>query len=491
MKDWNSITVDRYWEQIKVSNDIAIGILDTRRDIDSDIVSKRSFDMTYFYINRMVKMGLSKYVGSAITVHEILESAVKENKKYCMIAAQGCLLYRGPSLVTQSLAYAQKNPDFFVVGHIMDKKKQHYLTMGAYPGLHRQYLFVNIAKWQELGSPVFDEMGVFQDRKPILQNYELSENTMNSNYTPAWVRRAGGATEYPVTSDGSNWIDIALRKDIVIDNLDNDMRDCKVYLYPYIDTKQLEGVWYEKDVEKIDKLSNQSQRAWIRKLQYQEDIEKDRVYAFNTETLSSEGVRTGGKHIDHLFTAAAGFKPLAILNANGFHEGTTVHYFDWCESSLNYKKHLLETWDGYDLDKWLLEHDLTYNFSSTYRANYKEFWDQEVAEHGGSLAFQRLWARYRELRHEFYVIDIVNESDKLFNEINKYHGTKVLWTTNIWSSEMLHWNVEPEVLETKWKQFEKQIPNDLVLYGHDYVAVDMNSRVRDGVQLTHPRYNDN
>ena len=136
MKDWNSITVDRYWEQIKVSNDIAIGILDTRRDIDSDIVSKRSFDMTYFYINRMVKMGLSKYVGSAITVHEILERAVKENKKYCMIAAQGCLLYRGPSLVTQSLAYAQKNPDFFVVGHIMDKKKQHYLTMGAYPGLH-------------------------------------------------------------------------------------------------------------------------------------------------------------------------------------------------------------------------------------------------------------------------------------------------------------------------------------------------------------------
>ena len=56
---------------------------------------------------------------------------------------------------------------------------------------------------------------------------------------------------------------------------------------------------------------------------------------------------------------------------------------------------------------------------------------------------------------------------------------------------MLHWNVEPEVLETKWKRFEAQIPDNLVLYGHDYVAVDMNSRVRDGVQLTHPRYNDN
>ena len=59
------------------------------------------------------------------------------------------------------------------------------------------------------------------------------------------------------------------------------------------------------------------------------------MYAFNTETLSSEGARTNGKHIDHMFTAAAGFKPLAILNANRFHDrtmehpGTKVHYFDF------------------------------------------------------------------------------------------------------------------------------------------------------------------
>jgi hypothetical protein len=111
-------------------------------------------------------------------------------------------------------------------------------------------------------------------------------------------------------------------------------------------------------------------------------------------------------------------------------------------------------------------------------------------EHGGSFAFQRLWERYRNLRHEFHVIDIVNDNDKLFKKINDVHGTKVLWTTNIWSSEMLHWNVEPEVLEVKWKRFEEQIPSDLVLYGHDYIAVDMNSRVRDGVKLTHPRYNE-
>jgi hypothetical protein len=485
MKDWNSITVDRYYENLNIDNKVAVGILDISRDIPNKFVQKRTFDMTYFYINRMIKMGMCSYVGFHNKVETILEEAIKKEKDYAMIACQGLLLFRGPSLVQKSVEYAEKNPQFFVVGHIMDKKKQHYLTTGSYPGLHRQYLFVSLSKWIELGKPSFDEIGVYQDRKPMLQNFEYSEETVHSDYTPAWIKQQEGQQEYSVTADGSNWIDIALKNNIQIDNLDNDMRDCKVFLYPYNQSNQLEIAWLDKTKEEN---LNQSQKAWIRKLGYQEEIEKDRVYAFNTETLSGEGVRTNGKHIDHLFSAAAGFKPLAILNANGFNNGTTVHYFDWCEASINYKKKLLETWDGYDLDKWLLENDLHFNFASTYRGNYKQFWEQELKEFGGSLAFQRLWDRYKKLKHEFYVIDIVSDPNQLFDKINTVHGTKVLWTTNIWSSEMLHWNVEPEVLEEKWKTFEKLIPEDLVLYGHDYVAMDMNTRVRNGNATTHPRF---
>ena len=58
MKDWNSLNLDRYYEDLDGNNDLAIGILDIGRDIDSDFVAKRTFDMTYFYINRMLKMNL-------------------------------------------------------------------------------------------------------------------------------------------------------------------------------------------------------------------------------------------------------------------------------------------------------------------------------------------------------------------------------------------------------------------------------------------------
>jgi hypothetical protein len=145
-----------------------------------------------------------------------------------------------------------------------------------------------------------------------------------------------------------------------------------------------------------------------------------------------------------------------LLRNNTFHEKTVVNYYDWCTASLNFKKHLLETWDGIDFDKWLLEHDLEYNFSSTYRGNYKQFWEQEIKkEFGSKEAFKELWDRYRKLEHHYFVIDLVNEPNSLFDEINKYTGNVVLWTTNIWPTMMLHWNVDIDAIEKKYLEFEK------------------------------------
>ena len=58
MKDWNSLTVDRYYEDLTGNNDVAVGILDISRDIDNEFVAKRTFDMTYFILICMLKMGL-------------------------------------------------------------------------------------------------------------------------------------------------------------------------------------------------------------------------------------------------------------------------------------------------------------------------------------------------------------------------------------------------------------------------------------------------
>jgi hypothetical protein len=482
MRDWNSLIQDRHEQPKNVPCRVGFGILDISRDIDSVKVRKRSFDMTFWMINQCLKNNIyGSYRGFSEKVEEILEDSLKNGDDICIIQAQGMMSIRLFYIVKKSVEYFLEFPDRFVIAHIMNRE-------GRYPGLHRQMLIVNLKVWEQLKKPPFLETGIFWDRKPLYINYIVSENKISADYTPSWIGPAAGEQIVKYTEDGSNWIDLALRNNIIIDNLSIEMRECKCFLYPYNDTAQLEKVWNNFQPDEIDKLKNYSARAWFRKISYQEFIEKDRVYAFNTEHLSAEGVRSPGP-IDALFSAAAGFKPLAILRNNGFHKNTVINYFDWCESSLKFKKHLLETWDGRNFDEWLLKHDLEYNYSSAYRGNFSKLWKMELdLEFENSDKFKILWDRYKKLNHRFHVIDIVNEPTKLFEIINQYKGNRVLWTTNIWASMQLHWNIEIEELSSKWNKFENQIPADLILYGQDYMARDMRERLRYGKAAIHPTY---
>lgn len=483
IRDYNSILEgERYFDSSQVDIPIGVCMLDISRDIPNHFVRERCFDMTYWMINQSVKQNLCEYRGFDHSVRSLILESKNRGDKVCIILAQGMMAPRLYRILSKTANYYKQNPDFFVMGHIMARKDR-------YPGLHRQMLIVNIATWEKLGSPEFLEQGYFWDRKPKYPNFVLSEDTMSADYAPAWIIGTKGQREHTVVEDGANWVALACENNIKIDNLDFEMRECKAFLYPYEDPDLLEKAWMNLQDEKLlDSIKNYTQRAWLRKLAYQEFIEKDRVYAYNTERLSGEGVRSPGL-IDSIFSAAAGFKTMALLRNNGFHENTIVNYYDWCDASLNFKKKLLETWNGIDFDKWLLDHDLDYNFSSTYRGNYSEFWQREIKkEFGSAEEFKQLWDRYSRLTHNFFIIDIVNEPEKLINEINKQQGIKVLWTTNIWPTMMLHWNVEPDIIEQKYLKFESMIPDDLVLYGQDYLANDLQSRVRHGHKETHPRF---
>lgn len=482
-RDYNCLSEDeRYFDASTINIRVGVGMLDISRDIPNEFVRKKCFDMTYWAINQSVKQNLCFYRGFHSSVKEILTQSLDAGDELCIVLAQGMMSLRLYRIISKTLDYYKNNPEFFVMGHIMARKDR-------YPGLHRQILIVNLKKWDSLGRPEYLEQGYFWDRKPEYQNYQLSEETMSSDYTPAWIEGKSGSKNYSIVEDGANWVALACEKGIRIDNLDFEMRECKAFLYPYEDPDLLEKAWKNLQLESLlDSIKNYTQRAWLRKLAYQEFIEKDRVYAYNTERLSGEGIRSPGP-IDSIFSAAAGFKTIALLRNNGFHENTIVNYYDWCDSSINFKKHLLETWDGVDFDKWLLKHDLEYNFSSTYRGNYSEFWKKELdKEFGSAEDFKELWDRYRKLKHNFFVIDIVNDPEKLFDEIKKYKGNVVLWTTNIWPTMMLHWNVDIDIIEQKYLKFESLVPDNLVLYGQDYLANDLHERIRNNYYETHPRF---
>lgn len=462
MKDRCSLSADeRFFDPDSVTASVDVGILDIGRDIDDNFVRKKTFDLTLWSINQCIGRSICNYVGYHHSVHRILANCESD---VCVILCQGIISQRLHKIVKYASNYYRENPDFFVAGHILTRKDR-------YPGLHRQTLIVNVRRWKDLDSPPFDEPGVFWDRKPEYSNYEVSEETVYSNYTPKWIKGAPGTQKVTFSDDGSNWIDICCRNNIAIKNLGHEVRDAKNFIYPYQETDKIKSVWYDlQNEDLIDSFKIVSQRTWFRKISFQDYIKKEIVFPFNTENMSNEGKRVDGD-IDSVFSTASGFKVLKLLDVNGFHPNTKIIYYDWCNASLAFKKLLLETWDGKDFHLWLEKHDRDFVFSNGNKMDYEKFWRQEIKkEFCSEEHFRYLWDRYKKLHHEFVLIDIVNETDKFFEILNRYKGNTVLSLTNIWATLMLHWNLDIEEIKQRYYYFETNLPDNIVVYGVNHLS---------------------
>jgi hypothetical protein len=135
-RDHNSITAgERYFETKDINASIGIGILDISRDIPNHFVRKNCFDMTYWMVNQSVKLNLCEYRGFSHKVSSILQASKDAGDQICVIAAQGLMAPKLYKIVHKTAEYYKKNPDFFVMGHIMARDDR-------YPGLHRQLLIV-------------------------------------------------------------------------------------------------------------------------------------------------------------------------------------------------------------------------------------------------------------------------------------------------------------------------------------------------------------
>jgi hypothetical protein len=219
-------------------------------------------------INQSLQINLCEYRGFSDSVKKLLDNSATAGDDICIIVAQGMMFPKLYKFITKAVDYLKANPDFFVLGHIMAREDR-------YPGLHRQLLVVNVNTWKQLGSPEYLEQGYFWDRKPEYPLYTLSEKTISADYTPAWIKTNVGTIKPTVVEEGANWIALALKNNIQIDNFDFEMRECKAFLYPYDNPDLLETVWKNlQDEESVDNIQNYTQRAWIRKLAYQEFIEK-------------------------------------------------------------------------------------------------------------------------------------------------------------------------------------------------------------------------
>ena len=121
------------------------------------------------------------------------------------------------------------------------------------------------------------------------------------------------------------------------------------------------------------------------------------VFVFNNEPSNTNLV--GDRVVNHLYCVAAGFKPLEFLQQRQFDSSTTVHYFDHSQPALDFRRWLVQNWDGCDY-LWAID---TYRgidpaFTANWLAlqDYRPQWQIIVDKFGGADAWLALWQTLRQ-----------------------------------------------------------------------------------------------
>jgi hypothetical protein len=197
------------------------------------------------------------------------------------------------------------------------------------------------------------------------------------------------------------------------------------------------------------------------------------VYIFNTCSIEKEDFRI--KKVENLYSVGSGFKPLLLLNQCEWDDKTRVVYFDNSKKALNFKKWLLEHWDGEDYPsianyyKETVDADVNFIWHYKNPDSYKE-WQNIIAKFGSKADWLDFWNKYKKLEHHFLEIDLFENFDQLISDMKNNQGNNLIWFSNIFYSIISLRYFTPQELDSHYQNFYSQIVGNnkaLQILGYD------------------------
>jgi len=405
------------------------------------------FKITCFY----ARQSLSNDLIIKFTVDEILEEAIVQKYKYCLISNTGHVIL-SPKIKNQIITII-KNIDFFIMGHILDKKEEYY-------SLHEQFLLVNLHYYKLLGKPKFTK----NINKINLQVPYRSKINIHDDYTPIWLKKDKKSLSkiYNKTHPGWEFINKSLENNIPVLNWPAGIRQKKLYMYP---NDNIKDVLYDFIINNYNN--------------------KKFIYIWNTESymaLHRINKTKPLEPLEYFYGVAAGLKSNVILKSFTFTDSTIVNYFDYSTDALLFKKYLLETWNGKDYINFTIKAkeylefkysdataELSMSEQLTQMLSALEFWNNKDSK------FIEDWEKYKKLQHTYTECDIINNPDKLLDIIDKKSKHSLIWWSNAFhtSYSFFIYDFKKQGLlrekYTYWIDSLKKINPELILYGKDFL----------------------
>jgi len=423
---------------------------------------KRVQGITEFGFDLLSSTGetrISKIIHSN-SIDNILQQAGPESQKWLAITALGHRILSRDLVETMVNFAVSKSAA--VVGHILDDCPAH--SNSEFFSLHHQCVLIDLDQWRNIGCPAWGEYGVYQDQ-PLPMCVRSLEN-FHDDYTPLYLQPGQGTRIYSgVLKEGWNLIKSCLDAGLTVWNFDHETRRRKAHIYPEVG--ELEHYFNDASTQ----VHQPSQRQYIETMQSVPQA----VFVFNNEPSNTNLV--GNRVVNHLYCVAAGFKPLEFLQQRQFDSDTVVHYFDHSQPALDFRRWLVQNWDGCD---YLWAIDAYRGVDPAFTANwlalqdYRPQWQIIVDKFGGADAWLALWQRYQQLSHQYHLLDVfdADHCSQLSNMVQAQTAQQhsVIWYSNAFYSDYSRFVVDTETLQAHYENFVDELikaPGTIEIFGQD------------------------
>jgi hypothetical protein len=347
--------------------------------------------------------------------------------------------------------YIINKPDFYFIGFTLDWQGNDWVE------LHHQMIVINVKKWIECGRPYF---GSWETNQEDLPNYTRSLENFHDHYTPYWIEGIEGTTFGTRTKQGHNLIKNALHNKIRIDNFSQQMRDCRLFLYPEAFTDDFYQCIIQTKDYKTTKL-NPNQTKWF-KLNELPPV----IWVYNSEYYNFKHDNINTDNVNKYVGTASGFKYLDILNNN-----TDVEFifFDYNSISLEWIKNVKENWDGNDFPSFL-ENPINNQFKPYYKFINKNIETNQkmlINDFGSELKFKQQFEKFKNSEVKYYNLNLFVDNDiqTLYDLVNE--NTFVNYS-NIFSTDLLLRYYSKQQIENSYNRFITSMLNKIPkskLYG--------------------------
>jgi hypothetical protein len=190
-----------------------------------------------------------------------------------------------------------------------------------------------------------------------------------------------------------------------------------------------------------------------------------------------------------LYSVAAGFKPNWLLEVHGFDERTRVVFFDYSEAGLEFRRLLLEEWDGADYPAFLRRLFRQLPSSRAFYclwdgatpedldwADVEARWQQEIDRWGGASVLRSHWRRYRRLPHERVHCNLLSDPGPLLARMRD-EPSAVIWWSNAFFTVYSNWLLDADRRQSIYRWWIERLAQSaprLLLYGATSNNVSVN-----------------